>query len=87
MTGVSTAERKVMEAVAKHMRHKVPTKSAVIKGQKVEYFYGMLIHLWYVSGVKWYCVVAVFCLLYGSKVEGLVKIDIAQQNQPVNYCH
>lgn len=36
------AERKIMEAVAKHMRHKVHTKSAVIKGQKVEYFSGML---------------------------------------------
>ena len=27
-----------MEAVAKHLRSKVPCKSAVIKGRKVEYF-------------------------------------------------
>lgn len=33
-------ERKIMEAVAKHLRYKVPTKSAVIKGEKVEYFSG-----------------------------------------------
>ena len=39
--GASKAERKIMEAVAKHMRSKVPTKSALIKGQKVEYFPGM----------------------------------------------
>lgn len=34
------AERKVMETVAKHMRYKVAIKSAVIRGQKVEYFSG-----------------------------------------------
>ena len=38
--GVSKAERKAMEAVAKHMRYKVATKQAVIKGQKVDYFSG-----------------------------------------------
>ncbi len=38
--GVDKAVRKVMEAVAKHMIFNVPTKSAVIKGQKVEYFSG-----------------------------------------------
>lgn len=41
MGGVGKAERKIMEAVAKHMRYKVSTKFAVIKGQKVEYFSGM----------------------------------------------
>ena len=40
MGGVSKSVRKIMEAVAKHMRSNVPTKSAVIKGQKVEYFTG-----------------------------------------------
>lgn len=39
-SGVDKAVRKAMEAVAKHMRYKIPTKSAVIKGQKVEYFSG-----------------------------------------------
>ena len=33
-------QRKVMEGVAKYLRSKVPTKSAVIKGEKVEYFTG-----------------------------------------------
>lgn len=37
---MNKAERKVMETVAKHMRYKVATKSAVIRGQKVEYFSG-----------------------------------------------
>jgi hypothetical protein len=40
MSGVDASLRKIMEAVAKHMRQKVPTKSAVVKGQKVEYFCG-----------------------------------------------
>lgn len=40
MTKEQKAKRKMMEAVAKHLRFKVPTKNAVIKGQKVEYFQG-----------------------------------------------
>lgn len=39
-TGVSKSERKAMETVAKHMRYNVAIKTAVIKGQKVEYFSG-----------------------------------------------
>ena len=39
-SGVDKTVRKAMESVAKHMRYKIPTKSAVIKGQKVEYFSG-----------------------------------------------
>ena len=33
-------QRKAMEAVAKHLRFNVPTKSAIIHGGKVEYFIG-----------------------------------------------
>ena len=40
MTKKDKAEKKMMEAVAKHIRFKIPTKSAVIKGQKIEYFQG-----------------------------------------------
>lgn len=40
MTKEGKAKRKMMETVAKHLRFNVPTKSAVIKGQKVEYFQG-----------------------------------------------
>ena len=39
--GLEKAARKAMEAVAKHMRYNVPTKSALIKGEKVEYFPGI----------------------------------------------
>lgn len=40
MTKEDKAKRKMMETVAKHLRFKVPTKSAIIKGQKIEYFQG-----------------------------------------------
>ena len=40
MTKEQKAKRKMMERVAKHLRFNVPTKSAIIKGQKVEYFQG-----------------------------------------------
>ena len=40
MTKEQKAKRKVMESVAKHLRFNVPTKNAVIKGQKIEYFQG-----------------------------------------------
>jgi hypothetical protein len=40
MTKEQKAKRKMMESVAKHLRFKVPTKNAVIKGQKIEYFQG-----------------------------------------------
>ena len=40
MTKEQKAERKMMESVAKHLRFNVPTKNAVIKGQKIEYFQG-----------------------------------------------
>ncbi len=38
--GLEKAARKAMETVAKHMRYNVATKSALIKGEKVEYFPG-----------------------------------------------
>lgn len=41
-TGMDKAQRKIMESVAKHMRFKMTTKSAVIRGQKVEYFTGIV---------------------------------------------
>ena len=34
------AKKKQMDEVAKHLRFNVPTKNAIIKGQKVEYFVG-----------------------------------------------
>ena len=40
MTKEQKAKRKMMETVAKHLRFKVPTKNAIIKGQKIEYFQG-----------------------------------------------
>ena len=40
MTKEDKAKRKMMETVAKYLRFKVPTKSAIIKGQKIEYFQG-----------------------------------------------
>ena len=40
MTKEQKAKRKMMERVAKHLRFNIPTKSAIIKGQKVEYFQG-----------------------------------------------
>ena len=40
MTKEQKAKHKMMETVAKHLRFKVPTKNAVIKGQKIEYFQG-----------------------------------------------
>lgn len=39
-SNATKSERKAMEAVAKHMRYNVAIKTAVIKGQKVEYFSG-----------------------------------------------
>ncbi len=34
------SQRKIMEAVAKHLRFNVSVKPAIIKGEKVEYFTG-----------------------------------------------
>ena len=64
------SKKKVMEAVAKHMRFKIPTKSAVIKGEKVEYFSGELAEVRVGSGVSpqiclthtWYIQVIVFMI-------------------------
>ena len=36
------SRKKIMDEVAKYLRFKVPTKSAVIKGEKIEYFQGQL---------------------------------------------
>ena len=40
MVKENKAKRKMMEKVAKHLRFKVASRNAVIKGQKVEYFQG-----------------------------------------------
>ena len=37
------SQRKIMEAVAKLLRFNIPTKPAIIKGEKVEYFAGKLV--------------------------------------------
>lgn len=52
MTKEQKAKQKMMETVAKHLRFKVPTKTAIIKGQKVDYFqgneyiYGFVVIFW-----------------------------------------
>ena len=49
MTKEEKARQKVMDKVAKHLRFNIPTKKAVIKGQKIEYFQGEIVMYMYIN--------------------------------------